>query len=1141
MKSIIKILSLILCLLAVVSLAVACAPAEPPHECPPHIDENGDNICDECRENIGTLEPEEPEGPDFSSTVFADKTVAYKKGEAYSIFAENVPEDVEVMYVGNVKESVGEYTVEAHFYYKGVELTDKTLTATLTITRATYDLTGVSLPGLTVTYSGETVSTDIEGTLPQGVTAVITYKDADGNGVERITDVGVYTAWATFKGDGKNYYTIPPMSATVTVTPASVGNISFKDATFAYDGEMKSLSVTGLPSDISVEYSIPGASAPGKYTVTARFNTGSNYLPISDMTATMTVRVENPESIVTEGIKYERLSTGDYTVVGIEGEPEVVVIPATYEGANVISVGQGAFRGQTNLTYVYISDGIKSIGGAAFDGCSALKYAYFGEITALGQNAFRNTGLVEIVLPDTLAVIGKGALEGTPLEKLTVPFVGSGHSASNPYLGYIFGAASAGANSNYVPETLTELTISNACVEIYPNALKGLSSLETVVIGQGVKKIGNNAFLGCTGLRDIYLPGSVVSIPANVSAENSPFYSCSEELLIVVENIACASGFMKYFASVSETAYALVVYNKTYEEYVMNKESFRQADLSDSSLAGIFIGDELVSGFAPSVLEYTVDVDINTGFKTVSALTTSASSSFSIVNATSAANNIATVTVVSADGTSTTTYKVTFNITGTLNASSSIVIKGGADATVTFVVDDGYKPTATFMKSMMEKYRSLAVSYAVNTSKFATLTTYDGEDGLSYYEIDENGNYAYTVSDSQQATIDFWRDILSVGNSEIVSHSHSHAFFGMNDAGGTQLTVSSKDSSIADKLLPVGSLKKEIYASQQILKALFADTSRGLLIATPGITKKTSDYTLASAVEYKFSGDVGRLVEDTAVSTVGGVISLNSNTEVDLQSVVITLPAGTVITTTAASENNIIEKGSVIKFSATVTLPAGAVIKTYNTAFMEMYGEAIADGVLIGARSTVGGLYVASDFVSLETRKSQGSNMITTPEDPTDAEIEALITKWKGYIDKAVTNKAWTTFCIHAMTPEANNDTDEGAHRITQYQAEELFAYTDSLGDQVWVATLTDATLYYHQWSTSTVTTEFDGTAVKVSLTDKENDEIYDMALTVKVQVPATWSCAKVGDAVYEIERTARAAYIYVDVAPETTVSIVEG
>ena len=1142
MKSLIKILSLILCLFAVISLAVACAPAEPPHECPPHVDENGDNICDVCKEIIEPDEPDEPVGPDFSKTVFADKAVTYKKGTAHSIFVENIPEDVEVMYIGNGKEAAGEYTVEAHFYYGGAELVDKKMTATLTVNRATYDMSGVTLPSVSVTYTGDAVTTGIEGTLPTGVTATVTYKDADGNDVDEIIDGGKYTAWATFKGDSKNYYSILPISATVTVLPASVGGISFKDTSFVYDGTVKTITVTGVPSDITVDYSIVGASAPGKYEIVAKFNTGANYLPIPDMTATMTIRVENPESIVTPGIKYEKLATGDYTVVGIEGEPEVVVIPATYEGANVISIGQSAFRNQTKLCYVYISDGVKVIGGAAFDGCSKLEYAHFGEITALGQNAFRNTGLVELVLPDTLTVIGKGALSGTPLVKLTVPFVGSGASASNPYFGYIFGAGAAGVNANYVPDTLEELVISNACTEIYPNALYGLSSLKTVIIGQGVKKIGNNAFYGCSGLRDIYLPQSVTSIPANVSPKNSPFYNCSEELLIVVENISCASGFMKYFADVSDYASALVVYNKTYDDYVMNKDSFRQANPSDSSLAGIFIGDELVSGFNPSVLEYTAEVDINVGFKTLSALTTSASASLSIVKASGDTDNVATITVVSADGTSTTTYKITFTVTGTFDATAAVVNKGNANGTVTFVVDDGLQPTATFMKSMVEKYRSLAVSYAIATKKFGTAATAKGEDGLSYYDIDEDGNYTYTSSAAQNTTIAFWQDILSAGRSEIVSHSQSHAFFGYNDAGGTQLCVGSTGN-VGSGTLTVGSMTAEFALSQQIIKEIFGDTSRGITFVTPGIAPKESDYTLPAAVDHKISNGLGRLVSDTAISVAGGAITLNSATEVDLQSVIVTLPAGTTVTTTATADNNVLAKGTVIGFTATVNIPAGTVIKGFKTNFFAMYDEMIESGVMIGARSTGSGdkFYTASDFTSIETRKAQKSHMITTPTDASDEKIESSLATWKGYIDQAVTSKTWTTFCIHAITPEPNDETGEGKHRITQYQAEELFAYTESFGKQVWIASLTDATLYYHQWSTSTVTTEFDGTAVKVSLTDKENDEIYDMALTVRVQVPATWSSAKVGDTVYEIERTARACYVYVDIAPETTVSVVEG
>jgi cbb3-type cytochrome oxidase subunit 3 len=82
------------------------------------------------------------------------------------------------------------------------------MTATLTVEKATYDMSGVSIANKTVTYNGEAHSIAIIGTLPNGVTVTYT-----GNGK---TDAGVYTVVASFAGDA-NYNAIADMTATLTI------------------------------------------------------------------------------------------------------------------------------------------------------------------------------------------------------------------------------------------------------------------------------------------------------------------------------------------------------------------------------------------------------------------------------------------------------------------------------------------------------------------------------------------------------------------------------------------------------------------------------------------------------------------------------------------------------------------------------------------------------------------------------------------------------------------------------------------------------------------------------------------------------------------------------------------------------------
>lgn len=107
---------------------------------------------------------------------------------------------------------------------------------------------------------------------------------------------------------------------------SSVGFIEelvFSEQTFLYDGEVKSIFITGdLPESISVEYENNNKSEVGNYTVTASFNDSLGiYNNIPDMTAILTIKPEslsgiefNGESFVYDGISKSIFIKGDLPV-----------------------------------------------------------------------------------------------------------------------------------------------------------------------------------------------------------------------------------------------------------------------------------------------------------------------------------------------------------------------------------------------------------------------------------------------------------------------------------------------------------------------------------------------------------------------------------------------------------------------------------------------------------------------------------------------------------------------------------------------------------------------------------------------------------------------------------------------------------
>lgn len=1090
-----------------------------------------------------------------SGISFKDARFDYD-GEAKSIFITGtLPEGVSVSYDGNGKIEKGTYTVTATFTVSANYEPIAPMTATMKITKLVYDMDGVSLLGKTVFYNGTNQMIALTGTLPSGVTATVVARNAAGEVVTELVNVGTYTVTASFTGDSA-HEPLEDMTATVTINRAKVNGLSFKSATLAYDGAEKSIFVSGVPSFVTVEYSGNEKIAPGTYTVTATFITDDNVEPIAPMTATMTIELGNPLDNPTKTLTYEKVA-GGYAVTGITGTPALVIIPDTYLGESVVEISTNAFRGMKNIEYLYIPSTVKTIGNCAFEGCENLSEAYFADfavrvtakgetattgtsaLTVIGQKAFAGTGITVVDLPDSLVAIGLGAFEGCDsITKMTLPFIGGSRSTSHPFLGYIFGARDAAVADEFVPDTLREIIISDNCTEIPAFAFMKLTSLEKVYIGRSVTKIGNSAFLGCSSLHDVYLPMSVAAIPAGATAENSPFFGCADDFMIVVESITSAGGnYGTYYCAIAEGKNALVVFNKTYEDYAMNKDSYRNADVTDSSAAGIFVGGKLVDGFDPAKLEYVAAADKTTGYPEITAL---ASESVADVEITREGDAIL-VTVTAADGVGKTVYRITFTVTGDFTTSSTIVGKDGSKGTVSFVFDDGFQGTANFLKTMLDKYPRLTASFGIMTKKFATFITEDLDgDGIKEYVKDENGKYTYTTD---TATVDFWRDVLSdySGRTEVIAHSHTHAYWGYNDDGGSMFSIGNSSGTIgrSPSTFAKGSVTAEMYGAQQIVKDLFGDLgSRGITFVTPGVAVTGSTKATNKDVTILLRGHTARIVSDTAVNVSGGTMKVNSATEIDLTSVKLTIPANTEISTTMEYSNNVLKAGTVIKVvECSMVVPAGTTILGHGDYWAEIYDKAYADGVMIGARNTVTPtVYTPSMLVNESVRQKQCSLNASTSDPNRD------ISDWLAHIDNAVTKGGWSSYCIHAVTKTLDSDVeDQGGHMITFEQGEALFKHASEYGDDLWIANYTDATLYYHEWSTATVTSSYDEAKdeISVSLTDKERDDIYNMPLTIKVAVPGVWASATAGGKTLEVRHNADGtAFVYVDVAPETTVVV---
>ncbi len=223
----------------------------------------------------------------------------------------------------------------------------------------------------------------------------------------------------------------------------------------------------------------------------------------------------------TDGLKLSATST-TYTVNGYTGTATEVVIPRSYKGKEVTSIGYEAFLGCTRLTRVTIPDSVTRIGGSAFSGCTGLTSITIPDsVTSIGGSAFSGcTSLTSITIPDSVKSIGGSAFSGcTSLESITIP---EGVTSIVNYMFYNCtslksitvpeGVTSIGNYVFYNCTSLKSITIPEGVTSIGNYAFYWCTSLTSITIPEGVTSIGGYAFRDCTSLTSIIIPDSVTSI-----------------------------------------------------------------------------------------------------------------------------------------------------------------------------------------------------------------------------------------------------------------------------------------------------------------------------------------------------------------------------------------------------------------------------------------------------------------------------------------------------------------------------------------------------------------------------------------------------------------------------------------------------
>ncbi|MFI3165920.1 MAG: leucine-rich repeat protein [Bacillota bacterium] len=266
---------------------------------------------------------------------------------------------------------------------------------------------------------------------------------------------------------------------------------------------------------------------------------------------------------VTDGLVFgDYLNGYGYEVIGYTGDAIDVVIPETYNGKTVYSIGANAFSASSFVKTVEMPETIKSIGNYAFSGCSITEleiptsvleignYSFYGckyltnvtgfsGVKSIGLAAFSNcTSLESIVLSENLTSIGSAAFQYASLKSITIPesitsiAEGAFYGCSSlEEVTILKGVTSIGASAFYDCTSLSSITISEGATSIGEYAFYGCVSLSSITISDDATSIGEYAFYGCISMQNIIIPAGFSSI------ENYTFYGCKS-----LENITIPEG-----------------------------------------------------------------------------------------------------------------------------------------------------------------------------------------------------------------------------------------------------------------------------------------------------------------------------------------------------------------------------------------------------------------------------------------------------------------------------------------------------------------------------------------------------------------------------------------------------------------------
>ena len=216
------------------------------------------------------------------------------------------------------------------------------------------------------------------------------------------------------------------------------------------------------------------------------------------------------------------------TRIGEKAFSDCVSLTSISIPESVTSIGCSAFTRCARLINIQIPNGVESIEDDAFFGCSKLKSVYLPEsVKSVGNSVFSNCSeLASIIISTDNPVYH--SVNNCLIETTNRILIQGCRSSILPTDGSV---TKIGNSAFYGCPGLKNIIIPDQITTIGDSAFSGCTGLTNITISNGVISIGDSSFYNCTGLKSIVFQGNLNNIG------RMAFYGCKE-----IESISIPNG-----------------------------------------------------------------------------------------------------------------------------------------------------------------------------------------------------------------------------------------------------------------------------------------------------------------------------------------------------------------------------------------------------------------------------------------------------------------------------------------------------------------------------------------------------------------------------------------------------------------------